>query len=158
LPINTSAAGSNPPNHTDLITFASFHRLVELVEGNPLPFASMYTLGNILALFSSMFLCGPARQLKLMMDEKRKVTAIIYVSCLVATIVVIFIPMQQLAKLLIIFILVLTQMASGLWYNLSYIPFGRRTFIKCFKNLVGVGDDGGGGGVLGGTSSRTLGV
>mmetsp|Transcript_19076 Transcript_19076/g.28773 ORF Transcript_19076/g.28773 Transcript_19076/m.28773 type:complete len:184 (+) Transcript_19076:49-600(+) len=116
-----------------LITFASFHRLIEMIEGNPVPFATMYTVGNILALLSSMFLCGPAKQLRLMMDEKRKLTAMVYVSCLLTTIIVLCIPMIHILKLLIVFILVIVQCCAGVWYNLSYIPFGRRTVIRMIK-------------------------
>jgi len=47
-----------------LITFSSFKHFVQMIEGDPIPFAITYTVGNILALLSSMFLCGPERQLK----------------------------------------------------------------------------------------------
>ncbi len=125
-----------------LITFSSFKHFVQLIEGNPLPFAVTYTIGNILALLASVFLCGPERQLKLMMDDKRKHSAAIYVSCIVLTLVILFIPMERLIKLLIVFLVVMVQLAAGVWYNLSYIPFGRRAFCKCFKSVTGVEDDG----------------
>jgi hypothetical protein len=126
-----------------LITFSSFKHLIQLLEGNPIPFAACYSIGNILSLLSSVFLCGPSRQLKLMMDDARKHSALIYVSCIALTIVLIFIPMERLIKLLIIFLVVLVQLSAGVWYNLSYIPFGRRTFCKCFKNIAGIEEDGG---------------
>ena len=125
-----------------LITFSSFKHFVQLIEGNPVPFAVTYTIGNILALLASVFLCGPERQLKLMMDDKRKHSALLYVSCIALTLVILFIPMERLIKLLIIFLVVLVQLAAGVWYNLSYIPFGRRTFCKCFKSVAGIEDDG----------------
>lgn len=37
---------------------------MSLVQGNPIPFVVMYTVGNILAIMSSMFLAGPKRQWK----------------------------------------------------------------------------------------------
>jgi hypothetical protein len=125
-----------------IITFSSFKHFVQMIAGNPVPFAVTYTVGNILALLASMFLCGPERQLKLMMDEKRKVSALIYVSCLFITLIIIFTPIEHQIKLLLIFMVVMVQLCAGVWYNLSYIPFGRRTFCKCFKNAVGVEDDG----------------
>ena len=125
-----------------LITFSSFKHFVQLIEGNPVPFAVTYTIGNILALLASVFLCGPERQLKLMMDDKRKHSALLYVSCIALTLVILFIPMERLIKLLIIFLVVLVQLAAGVWYNLSYIPFGRRAFCRCFKSVAGIEDDG----------------
>ena len=50
--------------------------------------------------------------------------------------------MERLVKLLIVFLVVMVQFAAGVWYNLSYIPFGRRAFCKCFKSVAGVEDDG----------------
>jgi Got1/Sft2-like family len=48
----------------DMIAFFSFTFFIELVEGNPLPFAMNYTFGHILQLLASTFLCGPKRQFK----------------------------------------------------------------------------------------------
>lgn len=47
-----------------MIAFFSFRFFIELVEGNPIPFALNYSFGHILQLLSSMFLCGPKRQFK----------------------------------------------------------------------------------------------
>jgi len=107
-----------------------------------MPFVFIYTLGNILALLASMFLCGPQQQLKNMMDKKRKISAIIYVSCVLVTVILIFIPIEGEIKLAFLVLLLLLQFSAGLWYNLSYIPMGRRMFCKCAKGLLGVEDDG----------------
>ena len=40
-------------------------RLVELLKGDPVPFALMYTLGNIVAICSTCFLYGPWAQVNL---------------------------------------------------------------------------------------------
>lgn len=47
-----------------MIAFFSFRFFVELVEGYPLPFAINYTVGHVLQLLASTFLCGPRRQFK----------------------------------------------------------------------------------------------
>jgi hypothetical protein len=47
-----------------LIAFFSFRFFIQLVEGNPIPFALNYTFGHILQQLASMFLCGPKRQFK----------------------------------------------------------------------------------------------
>jgi hypothetical protein len=48
----------------DLITFTSFRFFIQMIEGNPVPYATVYSVGNLLSLLSTTFLCGPKRQLK----------------------------------------------------------------------------------------------
>lgn len=125
---------------SDLITFMSFKFFIRLIEGNAVPFALNYTFGNILALGSSWFLCGPKRQFKIMFDEKRKLTAVTYLSCLVGTLVVVFIPLQWALRLAILIGLLVTQCLSSFWYSLSYVPYGRRTVIRFLKRYLGMND------------------
>lgn len=120
-----------------LISSMSFQFFKDLVDGNPVPFVIIYSLGNIISLLSSMFLCGPARQLRRMFDDTRKVTTIVYLSALVLSIIVCFIPFNSSAKLLILVILIITQFFASLWYTLSYIPLARRTVLRCFKKEFG---------------------
>jgi hypothetical protein len=47
-----------------MIAFFSFRFFIDLIEGNPIPFALNYTFGHILQLIASTFLCGPKRQFK----------------------------------------------------------------------------------------------
>jgi hypothetical protein len=47
-----------------MIAFFSFRFFIDLIEGNPIPFALNYTFGHILQLLASTFLCGPKRQFK----------------------------------------------------------------------------------------------
>lgn len=122
-----------------LITFASFSRFMELVEGNPYPFILYYTVGNICALLASVFLCGPKRQFKSMFHETRKVTAIVYLSTILVTIIVCFIPIviNSSVRLLVLLLLLLVQFFAYLWYSLSYIPFGRKTVKVWVKKVCG---------------------
>ena len=108
------------------------------MEGYPVPFAMNYTFGNILALGASCFLCGPKRQFKRMMDEKRRLTSTLYLSCLVGTLVVVFLPLPWGLKLAILILLLLTQCGASFWYSLSYIPFGRRTVLNIIKRTLGL--------------------
>ena len=57
--------------HSWCLTIFSFSRFISLVQGNPIPFVVMYTLGNILSILSSMFLAGPKRQWKKMTSDNR---------------------------------------------------------------------------------------
>ncbi len=133
----------------DLITFMSFKFFVKLIEGNPVPFAVNYTVGNTLALSSSAFLCGPKRQFKNMFDERRKLVSTVYLSCLFSTLVVVFIPLPWALKLSTLIALLITQCGANIWYSLSYVPYGRKTALKLIKKFVGMDDTNSGQGFMG---------
>ncbi len=63
---------------------------MELLSGNPAPFAVMYSLGNILAISSSCFLYGPWTQIKQMFALTRIVTTSVYLSMLGLTLFLVF--------------------------------------------------------------------
>ena len=127
-------------NSKDLITFMSFKFFIQLIEGSPVPFVVNYTIGNVLSLLASMFLCGPRQQWKNMMDEKRKTTSIVYISCIVSTLVLVFIPIEQVIKLTLLILLIIIQLCAQVWYTLSYIPLGRRAAKRTFRNVFGLDD------------------
>ena len=92
-------------------------------------FAITYTLGNICAICSSCFFVGPCTACRMMFKPVRRVAASVYLSCLVATIVVaIMYPVP-----LILLSIIAVQYSAMVWYGLSYVPFGRTMFCKCFK-------------------------
>ena len=53
-------------------------------------FAVLYTIGNIIALFSTAFLFGPMRQVKNMFHSKRALATVIYLVTLGGTLAVAF--------------------------------------------------------------------
>ena len=116
----------------------SFKFFVQLIEGYPIPFALNYTIGNILAMSASGFLCGPKRQFRNMFDAKRKTVSIVYLSCLASTLVVVFIPLFWAAKLTILISLLVSQFGANIWYSLSYVPYGRRTALKLVRRYLGL--------------------
>jgi Got1/Sft2-like family len=124
----------------DMIAFFSFRFFIDLIRGNPYPFAFNYTFGHILQLSASTFLCGPKRQFKNMFDSKRRETSIVYLSCLVLTLLFVFIPLPGPLKLIVLLSLMMTQFCASLWYSLSYIPYGRRTVLQCMKRQLGIED------------------
>mmetsp|Transcript_3058 Transcript_3058/g.6769 ORF Transcript_3058/g.6769 Transcript_3058/m.6769 type:complete len:263 (+) Transcript_3058:22-810(+) len=128
-----------------LITFMSFKFFVQLIEGHPVPFAVNYTVGNILAMSASGFLCGPKRQFRNMFDERRKMVSIVYLSCLASTLIVVFIPLFYAAKLIILIALLITQCGANVWYSLSYVPYGRKTALRLARRHLGLNTTGGGG-------------
>ena len=124
----------------DLITFMSFKFFIELIEGYPVPFAVNYTVGNILALGASWFLCGPRRQFRNMFDQNRKFTSIAYLSCLGGTLAVVFVPLPWAIRLFTLILLLITQFCASFWYSLSYVPYGRRTVTRMLKRAIGMND------------------
>lgn len=80
-----------------------------------------------------------------MFDEKRRYTSIVYLSCLFVTVIIVFIPIPvdyAAIKLLLLVLLLIAQFCASLWYTLSYIPYGRRTFMRMIKNAFGVEEEG----------------
>ena len=63
-----------------------------------------------------------------------------YLSCLGATFVIIFVPLPGPLKLVVLLLLTVTQFCSSVWYSLSYIPYGRRTALRMLKNALGIND------------------
>ena len=127
----------------------SFKFFVQLIEGYPIPFAVNYTVGNILAMSASGFLCGPKKQFRNMFDDTRKTVSIVYLSCLGSTLAIVFIPLYWAAKLSILLVLLITQCGANIWYSLSYIPYGRRTALRLAKRHLGLNSNGGGEGFMG---------
>ena len=115
-----------------------FHRLL---AGQPTPFAVNYTVGNLVALSSTFFLVGPARQLKRMSSATRCGAAFVYVSSMAATLVcalvlprVTKLPSSAIAGLVVACIVV--QFCAMFWYALSYVPYGRRMFRACCASMA----------------------
>ena len=68
-----------------VVELGSFMRLVELIGGNPKPFAICYTLGNVISICSSFFLAGPYKQFKSMLAPTRAIATLTYVAAIGAT-------------------------------------------------------------------------
>jgi hypothetical protein len=73
-----------------------------------------------------------------MFDDTRRLTSIVYLSCLVSTLAIVFIPLYSTVKLLTLLLLMATQFVASCWYSLSYIPFGRRTAWRLLRRLCGL--------------------
>lgn len=100
-----------------------------LLLGNPAPFAFKYTSGNILAVSSSGFLVGPAKQCRDMLAPERRTASTVYVVTLVGTLWSVFVLKWRLVS----FGCVLLQFGALTWYMLSYVPYGQ----ACLKKTVG---------------------
>ena len=100
---------------------------------NPEKFATLYTIGNVVALCSTCFMWGPFSQVKKMFKEERRIATIIYLTMIIVTLVVAFEYTEAWA---VILCLIIQFLAMG-WYCLSYIPYGRKMvknmFSGCFS-------------------------
>lgn len=92
-----------------------------------------------------------------MFHDNRRLCTIVYLSCLGGTFVVIFIPLPGVLKLITLLLLTITQFTSSLWYSLSYVPYGRRTFLRILKSTLGIQDDSSSSGGIAGYTGIQLG-
>ncbi|KAM3585247.1 uncharacterized protein V6R79_011725 [Siganus canaliculatus] len=84
-------------------------------------FAVFYSVGNICALLSTVFLVGPCRQLKNMCAVERALTTATMLVFLALTLCAAFV--WKNAALALLFVIL--QFLAFTWYSLSYIPFAR---------------------------------
>lgn len=97
-------------------------------------FAFFYTVGNLCSIGSSLFLVGPARQLKVMCMPVRRVACCVWIGAMLLTLVIAFAFPK--AGILVLF-LVAIQYAAMLWYGASFIPYGRAMLKKCCQKAAG---------------------
>ncbi|XP_054480137.1 vesicle transport protein SFT2B-like [Anoplopoma fimbria] len=95
-------------------------------------FAVLYSVGNISALASTMFLIGPCRQVKTMCAKERAFATVIMMVCLVLTLCAAFWWKNNGLALLFCVL----QFLAFAWYGLSYIPFARDGVIKLCSMCV----------------------
>jgi len=98
----------------------SFCSVIAVSLGNINGFVLLYSLGNAVAIFATMFLMGPMRQLRAMFAPVRVIATLIFLGLLVGTIVV----AVQTKNFVAVLICVILQFLAGVWYSISYIPYG----------------------------------
>ena len=123
-----------------LLSFFSSGLLISLASGNVVKFSIFYSIGTLLSLISSLFLWGPVSQCKKMFEKTRIFSTIIVLLCIVGIIACcvlkqfVFPDKKYLG--FIILVLVIVQFCAYFWYTLSFIPFGRKVFCKCFQKAT----------------------
>ncbi|GAB5370950.1 hypothetical protein AAMO2058_001537000 [Amorphochlora amoebiformis] len=113
-----------------LISFLSTFSLLQIVV-RPSKFALTYTLGNVLSIFSLMFLMGPCNQLKKMFDPERREATMVYITSMIITMVAVFKRVPGYFVLPLIFF----QFCALIWYSATYIPYGREILKGCVRNI-----------------------
>ncbi|CAJ1015990.1 conserved hypothetical protein [Leishmania braziliensis MHOM/BR/75/M2904] len=89
----------------------------------PKKFSFFMTCGNIFCLCSIMFLAGCAQQLRTMFEANRFEAACLYVISVFMTLL----SALWLQSRLLCILFAVAQLASILWYALSFIPYARQT-------------------------------
>ena len=107
-----------------------------LVKGDIKSFAIFYSLGNIIAISSTGFVWGPKKQCKKMFHKSRAIATVVYLVCIVATLIVACtnLGMTDGAKVGVCIVLIIIQFIALCWYCLSYIPYAR----TMAKNCMGI--------------------
>ncbi|KAF8782496.1 vesicle transport protein SFT2A-like [Argiope bruennichi] len=95
-------------------------------------FGIFYSLGNITALASTMFLMGPWNQCQKMFAPTRILATIAMLGFLLLTLLAAF--LWKKTGLTIVFCIF--QFLSMTWYSLSYIPYARDAVLKFFQSCV----------------------
>lgn len=122
-----------------IISLGSFFRFKDLLQGNPKAFVLYTTVGNIISLLGSFFLAGPVSQFRKMLHPSRKVATVVYISCMILTLVVALVfdnnnsSTQKKVQGVVLLGLIGAQYVAVAWYTLSYIPFAR----QIAKRLIG---------------------
>ncbi|KAL3255050.1 hypothetical protein MRX96_046697 [Rhipicephalus microplus] len=95
-------------------------------------FAICFVLGFVFSLARTLFLMGPANQVKKMFAPTRAIATCVMLAFLVLTLMAAF--WWKNALLTIIFCII--QFVAMTWYSLSYIPFARDAVKKCFQSCI----------------------
>jgi len=113
----------------------SFCSVIAISFGNINGFVLLYSFGNAIAIFATVFLMGPWRQLKNMFAQVRILATLVFLGMLITTIVV----AVQTKNFVIVLVCVILQFFAGLWYSISYIPYARQMVLSiCFGGSGGL--------------------
>ncbi|KAL1933961.1 hypothetical protein VTP01DRAFT_8051 [Rhizomucor pusillus] len=103
-----------------------------LLSLNVAGFAILYSIGNLVSLFSLTFIIGIPKQLKTMFAPVRFWATTIYLGLLVVTLVLSIL----LKNFVLSIILVICQFCALVWYAASYIPYGRELIRRAFGSCI----------------------
>jgi len=106
--------------------------IIYFVSGNISGFAVLYSFAVIFGLGSTFFLMGPIKQIKKMFESTRIIASIVFLICVVMTLVSAI--AIKIAGLVLLFVIL--QFLALIWYTLSYIPYARDAIKRCCRGLM----------------------
>lgn len=116
-----------------LLTFMSVFAVTE-IKTHPEKFAVLYSLGNIIVLCSSCFLWGCMAQIKGMIDPVRVGATFVYFLSIILTCYFAF----SGGSIALILTFIVIQMLAGIYYSLTYIPYGRTMLKSVLGSMCGL--------------------
>ena len=116
-----------------LFQFMSMGSIIGVLVGRPNKFAFLYTCGNIISIFGTFFLVGPARQFKNMTNPYRRKASMIFLSAIVLT----FISLYILHSKILTVLFVIIQFGAYIYYIMSYIPYGQECLNALTRRFFG---------------------
>ena len=116
-----------------LFQFMSMGSILGVLLGRPNKFAFLYTCGNLISIFGTFFLIGPARQFKNMVNPYRRRATSIFLSSIVLTFISLYIIQSKLLTILFVII----QFCAYIWYIMTYIPYGEQCLNAITSRLFG---------------------
>lgn len=96
-------------------------------------FIVLYVCGNVIALMATGFLVGPKTQCVKMWHPTRRYSAAFYLIMLIVVFAV-AVSVKQPQYIWLILALLFIEVLAACWYSLSYIPFGRKMVLSCFRS------------------------
>lgn len=100
-------------------------------DKNITTFAILYVCGNVIALCATGFLIGPKSQCTKMWLPTRRYSSAFFLVMLI----VVFAVALAKQNVWLILSLLAVEVAAGVWYGLSYVPFGRKILCSFFRSL-----------------------
>ncbi len=117
------------------ISLGSTFRLFQLIQGNPTPFAIMYTVGNFVSLSATCFMYGPWTQAKKMFAPTRFLATAVYFGFMFSTLFLAYYPYYVPLRGMLIVISVVLQFVALFWYTISFIPYAREVVLGCLGKV-----------------------
>ena len=102
-----------------IINFVALAMLPK-IKSEPQRFASLWTLGNAIALSSTLFLWGPVKQIKIMFDCAHLPYTLVYLAAMITTIIVAY---KDGRVGWVVFCLII-QLLTMILYTVSMFPMG----------------------------------
>jgi len=118
-----------------ILNIGSWVRLVDLAHGNPGPFVTFFTVGNIISLLGSFFLNGPYAQGKKMVGPEMRCATLAYLSSMICTFIVAYHTgiKSDTERLWLILLLIVVQYLCMIWFIICSVTFLKRIVLACLK-------------------------
>lgn len=118
-----------------ILNIGSWTRLVKLAQGEPGPFVTLFTIGNIISIFGSFFLNGPYAQGKKMIGPQMRCATVAYLLSMILTFVVAFHDGidEGAERVGLVILLIFVQYMCMIWFIICSVWFLKTMVLACLK-------------------------